>query len=95
MVKLYKLSGDAAVFPGLSAPFSNDIVRAINHALMISNFYENILKPDHMPPEYIWPFDDEITKWFDAIKAENGQGSTGDDEENSIVVENEHAERFK
>lgn len=94
MVKLYKLSGDAAIFPGLSTPFSADVVKAINHALTIANFYENILKPDHMPPEYIWPFDDEITKWFDAIKEEEGHGS-GDDDYDSVAVENEHAERFK
>lgn len=64
--------------------------------MTIANFYENITKPDHMPPEYIWPFDDEITKWFEAIRDEQDSGQSDmDDEYTPVALDNDYAERFK
>lgn len=92
MVKLYKTSGDSNVFPEVSQPFSSEMVKAINHCMTILGFYENITDPDHMPPEYLWPFDDEITKWFDSIREETNSGGS---DVREVAVDNELAERFR
>ena len=88
------MTGDSSVFPGVSQPWSADLNKAINHALSMMHIFENVTDSDHIPPEYLWPFDDEIKEWFENIRAEMNlkSGSGGGDE--SSVVQNEHAERF-
>lgn len=60
-----------------------DLLRAITHAFKILSWYEN-LEEEEIPPEWMWPFDDELKLWFEemaeARKAKyNGSGS-GDTE---------------
>lgn len=90
-MKLYKTSGDPGVFPNVVQPFTTEMVKAINHCLTVLSWFENISDADHMPPEYLWPFDDEITKWFENIKEEHGSGNNT----REVAVDNEFAERFR
>lgn len=84
---------------GLEQPLSTEITKAINHALTILSIYENVSDSDHVPPEYLWPFDDELNKWFDAIKDEiagNGNSSFNQDGDTvPVTLDNEYAERFR
>ena len=57
---------------------------------------ENLTK-DEMPPDWMWPFDDELEQWFaDVEEARNqkyGGGSASSDGESSgPMMKNEYAE---
>ena len=63
---------------------TSDLLTAIQHASMILSWYENLPERE-MPPEWTWPFPDELEEHFVEIKFEreqrmsgNGGGNDGD-----------------
>lgn len=58
-----------------------DLFEAIAHANKVLDWFENLTTED-IPPEWMWPFSDEITIWFDDIKQKKADeisaGDTGD-----------------
>jgi hypothetical protein len=59
-------------------------MRAVNHAHVILSWQEN-LGEDEIPPEWMWPLDEELESWFDEVKEsrrdragnrDNGRSST-------------------
>lgn len=59
-------------------------MRAISHAYKILDWFENLLE-EEIPPEWMWPFDDELEDWFDKIKRdrEDKHSSGRDDSSDS------------
>ena len=55
-----------------------DLARAIDHASMVLGWRENLL-PEDSPPSWMLPFDDELTLWFDEVKARREAENAGDD----------------
>lgn len=53
-------------------------MQAISHAEMILGWYENLPKHE-VPPEWMWPFPDELESWFERIEEERKEGRTGPD----------------
>lgn len=45
----------------------HDLAMAISHGLIILNWQENLSK-DETPPEWMWPFSDELESWFEQVK---------------------------
>lgn len=41
-------------------------MRAIEHASQIIDWQENLPK-DEMPPPWMWPFQEELEVWFEAV----------------------------
>jgi hypothetical protein len=60
-----------------------DLSAAIDHALLVLNWQEN-LPGDEMPPQWMWAFDDELELWFEDVEAKReakyGGGSSGDEQ---------------
>lgn len=50
---------------------------------------------DDIPPEWMWPFEDELSEWFDEVRAarENPSSSPKEDREEVPLMENELAKR--
>lgn len=66
-----------------------DLLRAIYHANKILDWYENFPEDD-IPPEWMWPFEEELDKWFKELKAEKAAGSeTSDDRTKVPLMDNE------
>ena len=55
-----------------------DLARAIDHATLILGWREH-LQPDDFPPEWMLPYDQELSDWFDEIKSKHESQSAGDD----------------
>lgn len=54
--------------------------------------------PEEMPPEWMWPFPDELTVWFEEVRAAQKLkygGDSSEDDEPGDSVGNEYADRFK
>jgi hypothetical protein len=56
-----------------------DLMMAVSHALNVIHWQENLLEED-MPPEWMWPLNDELDEWFDAVDARRKEGSGHDDD---------------
>lgn len=59
-----------------------DLMRAIEHASQIIDWQENLPKED-IPPEWMWPFIDELEIWFEEVdnrrkESSGGSSSSGD-----------------
>lgn len=39
---------------------------AVEHASRVCDWQEN-LQQDEMPPEWMWPFSDELDEWFEEV----------------------------
>lgn len=69
-------------------------MRAISQANRILDWYEN-LQSDEMPPEWMWPFDEELELWFEEVerKREEKYGGEGDssDASSEAMLSNEYA----
>lgn len=66
-----------------------DLLRSISHADKILDWFENMM-PDEVPPEWMWPFDDELNDWFDEIREArkarySGGGDDADDDTGMMV----------
>jgi hypothetical protein len=60
-------------------------VDAIGHANRVIDWLENIPSED-MPPEWMWPFTEELNDHFDEVKAKRGSKTEDDD---SSMMRNE------
>ncbi len=73
-----------------------DLTRAIEHAFKVLGWFENLQK-DETPPEWMWPFDDQLNEWFDQVERDRndkyGGGNDRDElsSQGGIVLENEYA----
>jgi len=71
-----------------------DLLRAVSHAYKILSWYEN-LTDDEVPPEWMWPFDEELRVWFEDVKQERnakyGGSSSHDGGEDVPLMSNELA----
>lgn len=62
---------------------------AISHAQTILNWQENLFGED-MPPEWMWPFNEELEKHFDEVEKRRKRKYGEDEEEESgPMVQNE------
>lgn len=60
---------------------------AISHANAVLDWQENLL-PEEMPPEWMWPFVDELEIWFEEVdtkRKERYGGTAASDEEGSMM----------
>ena len=71
---------------------------AISHAQIVLSWQEN-LPGEEMPPEWMWPFEDEIKDWFDQVQAarKNGWDPPGrtDGDEERPMAQNELARNLR
>lgn len=78
------------------ADVSFELFTAFQHASLILAWQEN-LESHEVPPEWMWPFGDELAEWFEEVRlvreAKFGGSSDGRDE--VPMVENELSSRFK
>lgn len=102
MVRAAKLSGNGSgLFPEGVTSVNDipwDLSVAIEQGLRICNWQENLLD-DEMPPNWMWPFDDELEIWFENVDRERaekyGGSSSSSDVESTEMMGNELArERF-
>ena len=96
------LGGDVSVFfsdPILDTP--HDVVVAVNAALTVLSWFEN-LPEDEQPPRTIWWSEDLLEEWFKDVKERRdrkyGGGrsrSSYDDADDAPMVSNELADQFR
>jgi hypothetical protein len=69
------MGGDAAsLYDGPITDIPFDLVNAINEALVVFSWYENLPK-DEQPPRHIWWSGDLLDKWFkDVQEQRDGRG---------------------
>lgn len=66
-----------------------DLLRAIYHGYKILDWFENLTEKE-VPPEWMWSFDDELTEWFEEVKASRDGDSTQQDDRTEVpMMENE------
>lgn len=67
--------------------------RTVAHAHRILEWQEN-LQTDEMPPEWMWPHDDELELWFEEVDRARKEryGGGGDDSGSETMLKNEYAE---
>lgn len=61
----------------------------IEHANRILDWQEN-LRPKEIPPEWMWPLDDEVGKWLEEVMEARNEGSGGSEERSNP---NSHREK--
>jgi hypothetical protein len=70
-----------------------DLMRAITHAFRILDWYENLME-EEQPPEWMWPFEDELEIWFEDVqraRADKHSGGGGSDDVAVPLMGNELA----
>ena len=73
----------------------NDLAQAITHALTIVTWQENLQSED-MPPPWMWPFDEELVDWFEAVEAKHeAEAGGGGAHEVADMTQNEYAMDYK
>jgi hypothetical protein len=63
----------------------NDLVKAIQHATRVNGWQEN-LGSDEIPPEWMWPFEDRLTEWFEHVEAVREEKYGGGDGTESVPM---------
>lgn len=73
-----------------------DLSLAIDHAIRVCSWQENLIGKE-MPPQWMWPFEDELELWFERVDAQRKEkyGGGSDDDETSPMMSNEFSERFR
>lgn len=66
-----------------------DLARAISHAHTICGWQEN-LRMEELPPEWMWSVDDELTRWFEEVMAHRANPASTMDETPDLE-QNEYA----
>lgn len=56
----------------------------IEHATRINNWFEN-LTSDDMPPAWMWPFEDELSTWFEQVEIRRKDQYGGDSDDASMM----------
>jgi hypothetical protein len=74
----------------------HDLMTAIEHGQKVISWYEN-LPEEEIPPRWMWPLDHELETWFLEMKRirEAGASMSSPDDQDSEMMENEFAARFK
>lgn len=73
----------------------HEFLKAIEHSEIILSWYEN-LQAKEIPPPWMWPFQDELDKWFEEIESiRKNESGSGSDETPEDMDDNEFASRFK
>lgn len=74
---------------------------AIEHANRVLDWQEH-LRPKEIPPQWMWPLDDEIAKWLDEVMEARNEGRSDDDSsspnarrERTPMMSNELAEGMR
>lgn len=66
-------------------------MRAIAHAHRILDWQEN-LQSEEMPPEWMWPFDEDLELWFEEVDRNRKEKYGGNaDSSSEEMLENEYA----
>lgn len=60
----------------------HDLVVAIEHASKVCDWQENLLS-EEVPPSWMWPFDEELVEWFEAIDEKRKDRYGGGDDSSS------------
>jgi hypothetical protein len=47
-------------------------MRAVNHAYLVLSWQENLPR-DEIPPEWMWPLDDDLEAWFEEVQAKRDE----------------------
>ena len=97
MIRSAKSSGLNPFNSGVSCveEVSIDLLRAVQHAERIISWQENLIE-EEMPPVWMWPFEDRLSVWFEQVKAKRESGvSNSDSSDDSSMLTNEFAERFR
>lgn len=73
-----------------------DLLEAIKHAHIVLGWQEHLTK-EEMPPEWMWPFSDEVGEWMDNVwyARRNHQDFESPHQEAASMDSNEFADRFK
>jgi len=70
-------------------------MRAVTHAQTVLSWQEN-LSQDEMPPEWMWPFDEELEGWFDDVAAKRKERfGIDDDDAGGAMTENALADEWR
>lgn len=69
---------------------------AIEQASRVLDWMENLVK-EEMPPDWMWPFEDELEQWFADVEEKRkqkygGGGDTSSDESSGPMMKNEFAQ---
>lgn len=67
------------------------MVAAISHAHKVLDWYENLPKKE-IPPEWMWPFDEELDVFFEEVEEARKTASSPsapDDEDGGPMMSNE------
>jgi hypothetical protein len=70
-----------------------ELVMALEHANMVCSWQES-LAPEETPPQWMWPFDQELEAWFDRVDEQRKQrygGSGSSSSESEGMMRNELA----
>jgi hypothetical protein len=65
---------------------------AIEHALTVINWHENLPK-EEVPPEHLWADAEGLEQWWARVESNRDDGITGDDD--SSMEENDYARALK
>lgn len=80
MVRLAQSTGDGALlWPKGCEKIEDvpyDLALALSHASTILHWQKN-LTSEEMPPQWMWPFGDELEEWFEAVEEKRKEPSDG------------------
>lgn len=73
----------------------HDFTAALFHAHRILDWQENLMEGE-MPPEWMWPFEDELQIWFERVdearkEKYGGGGSSSSSGDEGLMMGNEMA----
>ncbi len=74
-----------------------DLVLAVNHALMVISWYENLPRKEQ-PPRHIWWSDELLDEWFRNVQEDRDAGrkrSSYQDAEDVPMTSNELAAQYR
>jgi len=52
-------------------------MKAIEHAYRVNSWFEHLL-PEEQPPEWMWPYESQLTPWFEEVESNRKQKYNGD-----------------
>ena len=75
---------------------SFDLMTAVQHANVVLGWREN-MSPDEVPPEWMWPYTEPLTEWFEAVECERKAryGVEPDNRDEVDMTENELAAQMR
>ena len=61
-----------------------DFQEAVDQAYRIISWLDN-LPSKEIPPIWMWPFDNKVNEWFEAVKQSRDEGGPGPGEEGNMM----------